>query len=127
MVTTILFPSLKLARIGVPLLVDTGADRTVLSSGDAQSLGPALNGLSAGPLLGGVGGRISTRLVDAVLLLGSSLVPLVLTIPMPDQAGPSIPSILGRDMLSRYALVIEERTDRILLLEPQEADLLNWP
>lgn len=66
-------------------------------------------------------------MVDTVLLLGSSLIPLVLTIPMPNQVGPSIPSILGRGILARYALVIEERTDRILLLEPQEADLVNWP
>jgi predicted aspartyl protease len=124
---TFLFPSLRVVRLGMQLLIDTGADRTVLSCADADGLGTTLAGFPAGPLLGGVGGRISTSLVDAVLLLGSSLIPLVLTIPMPNQAGPSIPSILGRDILSRYALVVEERTDRILLLEPREADLINWP
>jgi predicted aspartyl protease len=111
----------------VQLLIDTGADRTVLSPTDADSLGATLAGFPAGPLLGGVGGRISTSMVDTVLLLGSSLIPLVLTIPMPYRVGPSIPSILGRDILSRYALVVEERTDRIILMEPQEADLVNWP
>lgn len=38
-----------------------------------------------------------------------------------------MPSILGRDVLSRFALVMEERTNRVLLLEPEEADRVNWP
>jgi hypothetical protein len=125
---TFIFPSLNTYRLGVRLLIDTGADRTVLSLDDAQSLGAALDGFPAGTMLGGVGGRVATRLVDAVLLLGpSSLFPLVLAIPRTDRTGPSIPSILGRDILSRFALVMEERTDRVLLLAPDEADKVNWP
>jgi hypothetical protein len=38
-----------------------------------------------------------------------------------------IPSLLGRDVLSHFALFYEERTGRVLLLEPQEADLLRLP
>lgn len=38
-----------------------------------------------------------------------------------------IPSLLGRDLLSHFALLFEERTDRVLLLEPREADGLRLP
>jgi hypothetical protein len=38
-----------------------------------------------------------------------------------------IPSLLGRDILARFALVMEERTRRVLLLEPAEADALGLP
>ena len=38
-----------------------------------------------------------------------------------------IPSLLGRDILGRFALFLEERTDRVLLLTPEEADQLNLP
>lgn len=39
----------------------------------------------------------------------------------------SIPSLLGRDVLARFALFFEERTGRVLLLEPSEADALELP
>lgn len=38
-----------------------------------------------------------------------------------------IPSLLGRDILSPFALFMEERSNRVLLLEPHEADALNLP
>jgi hypothetical protein len=38
-----------------------------------------------------------------------------------------IPSLLGRDIIARFALVLEERTSRVLLLDPAEADALNLP
>jgi len=37
---------------------------------------------------------------------------------------PRIPSLLGRDILSHFALFVEERTNRVLLLEAHEADAL---
>lgn len=37
-----------------------------------------------------------------------------------------MPSVLGRDILSRFALFMEERTQRVLLLEPDEADRVTW-
>ncbi|MBA2447966.1 MAG: hypothetical protein H0V51_08075 [Chloroflexi bacterium] len=36
-----------------------------------------------------------------------------------------IPSLLGRDILSRFVLFMEERSQRVLLLEPHEADALS--
>ena len=43
----------------------------------------------------------------------------------PPDARLAIPSLLGRDILSNFALFIEERTDKVLLLEPAEADALG--
>ena len=37
---------------------------------------------------------------------------------------PRIPFLLGRDVLSHFALFLEERTNRVLLLEAYEADAL---
>jgi hypothetical protein len=45
----------------------------------------------------------------------------------PSDPLPTIPSLLGRDILSRFALFMEERTDRLFLLEPDEADALRLP
>jgi hypothetical protein len=38
-----------------------------------------------------------------------------------------LPSLLGHDVLSQFALIVEQRTDRVLLLEPAEADALHLP
>ena len=46
-----------------------------------------------------------------------------LALPVPETPHP-IPSLLGRDVLSHFALFLEERTGRVLLLEPHEADAL---
>ena len=84
---TLQFSTLGNRSIDVPLLVDSGADCTVLSPTDAAAL----------------------VVFEAT------------------EGAPSMPSILGRDVLSRFALVLEERTHRVLLLEPEEADRVNWP
>jgi hypothetical protein len=39
----------------------------------------------------------------------------------------SIPSLLGRDILAHFGLFYEERTGRVLLLDPAEADALRLP
>jgi hypothetical protein len=39
----------------------------------------------------------------------------------------AIPSLLGRDVISCFALIVDQRTQRVLLLEPEEADALNLP
>ena len=46
--------------------------------------------------------------------------------PIPGKLLP-IPSLPGRDILSRFALYMEERTGRVLLLEPAEAESLTLP
>jgi hypothetical protein len=55
--------------------------------------------------------------------------PLTLTVLTPEPSLPplTVPSLLGRDILSRFALFVEERTGGVLLLTPDEADQLNLP
>jgi len=124
---TLSFPRLENRRFALPFLIDTGADRTVLSPIDALFLGSALASFPPGPGIGGVGGRVPTLITDAVLSLDRFSVSFILTIPLPGPATPPIPTILGRDILSRFALFIEERTARVLLLEPSEADRWDLP
>ncbi len=120
------FPSLD-GRLEVPVLVDTGADRTILAPFDARRLarrfGIDFATVAQGAPSTGVGGQAPTRVVDAVLTLDAFPMSLALTILEP-QPGPlpAIPSLLGRDVLSRFALFMEERTERVLLLEPNESD-----
>lgn len=109
------------------LLIDTGADRTVLSPRSALSIGNILAAFPPGLSLRGVGGVTTTRSADVEFIMGTFSAALTLTIFSPTVGALSMPSVLGRDILSRFALVMEERTDRVLLLEPAEADLINWP
>lgn len=116
------------------LLVDTGADRTVIGPPDgsrlARVLGIALTALPMGLPSTGVGGTSSTRTIAAVLALGAFSTPVTLTIleqrslrtPLPP-----IPSLLGRDVLAHFALFLEERTQRVLLLDSPEVDALHLP
>jgi len=116
----------------VNLLVDTGADGTLLSPSDAATLRIDLAQLSPGPPSTGVGGRVSTVYAQAMLTLDGLTYQLPVRILAPrsreqQQALARIPSLLGRDILGHFALFFEERTDRVLLLTPQEADALNLP
>ena len=75
-----------------------------------------------------IGGQVArTRVVEAILTLETVALPLTLTILEPTAPLSPIPSLLGRDILARFALFLEERTSRVLLLEPAEADALNLP
>lgn len=122
-----MFPSLGSRRLAVRLLIDRGADRTVLSPDDADRLGDTLATLPAGATMRGVGGRTETRVVTAILTIGSFSTSLALTVVAPQPQPLAMPSILGRDVLSRFALFLEERTGRVFLLEPQEADQIALP
>lgn len=126
------FPTVTGRSFRVRLLVDTGADRTVLAPLDAMRLqrdfGVDISGLAVGIPSTGVGGQWGTRTIEAVLTLDTVATSLVLTILEPQTVRASaIPSLLGRDIISHFALFVEERTSRVLLLEPQEADALNLP
>ncbi|MSQ17669.1 MAG: hypothetical protein EXR54_08955 [Dehalococcoidia bacterium] len=117
----------------VPLLVDTGADRTILAPSDALRLARRF-GLNLGDLPRstpgtGVGGQVPTRVIEATLNIDSFSTSLTLTIlePISGRPLPPIPSLLGRDILSHFALFMEQRTNRVLLLDPQEADALSLP
>ena len=117
------FPALNNRLFDVEFLVDTGADRTLLSPSDARSIGIDVNALPFDVPSTGVSREpVSTRRIEAVLTVQYFSTPLTLYIPETPLA---IPSVLGRNVISRFALFMEERTDTVLLLEPQEADSLR--
>jgi predicted aspartyl protease len=122
-----------LGRSGdVHFLVDTGADGTLLSPTDALFLGVDPSRLPPGPPTTGVGGITPTVQGQATVTLDTHALTANLRILAPQTAAQSralarIPSLLGRDLLAHFALVVEQRTGRILLLEPDEADALHLP
>ena len=123
-------PDMGIAGIDVRFLIDTGADRTLLGHSDARRMsrvyGVDLTQLRTGLPFQGIGGLSTKRyMVQAVLEFDVFLTNLDLAIlePVPGQPS-SIPSLLGRDVLAHFALFMEERTNRILFLEPAEADRL---
>ncbi len=126
------FPIINRQSLEISFLVDTGADRTILSPFDASRLREQfavdLLSLPSGAPSSGVGGRAATRRIDATLQMGDFSTDLTLAIlePPPGRL-PGMPSLLGRDIISRFALYVEERTLQTLLLNPEEADALNLP
>ena len=117
-------------EMSVLFLVDTGADRSLIGDGDARrmfrrfNIDPAI--LPEGPASQGLGGVVEMRTAEATLQFGNYLITLSIDIlEPPADMRFAIPSLLGRDVLSNFALFIEERTDKVLLLEPAEADALG--
>jgi predicted aspartyl protease len=116
----------------VNLLVDTGADGTLLSPSDATKLGLDVTQLASDSSSLGVGGSVPTVHAEADLTLGGLTYRLRLRVLAPLSSAQRgalarIPSLLGRDLLSHFALFFEERTGRVLLLTPEEADTLALP
>ena len=119
-------------RLVASFLVDTGADRTILGSADSRRLRTAhriaLEDLPLGQPSAGVGGVMATRLMRVVLSINGFAIEhsLVILDPQSERI-PRVPSLLGRDIMAHFALVMEERTDTVLLLEPHEIDALSLP
>ena len=120
------FPSFDNQILETRLLVDTGADRTVLAPRDCKRLmrqfGLDFSTLATTKPGAGVGGRVKMRTLEAIMTIPPYSTPLTLTLlePEPGNISP-LPSLLGRDILSHFALFMEERTGQLLLLEPEEA------
>lgn len=100
-----------------------------MGASDASRLGVDFEDFEPGLPSTGVGGRAETRIVPTILTLDDSEFAVNLVVPVPDPGRPSspIPSILGRDVLLRYAIFIEERTERIRLLTAEEVERLHLP
>ena len=104
-------------------LIDTGADTTILFQTHAKLIGLDVANLDRGEI-GGVGGSVETRIVEATLHAQSYTKTLNIHIPQDNE---ETPSLLGRDFISAFTLIIRERDGVALLLDDDEADALNLP
>ena len=126
------FPAPINARLKVSFVVDTGADRTLLSAQVAQDLERRFNfdirSLEPDISIAGVGGLVDTRRIEATLSQGRHWIetPVLIIDAVP---GPNtVTSLLGRDFIDDYALFLERRNERVLLLDDGEAeDFVNIP
>ena len=123
-------PDLGIDGIEIPFAVDTGAERTLIGHSVAfhlsASYGIDLAGLPTGRRSLGVGGLASTRQTRVIMRIGRLRIDRDISIlePIPGRIV-GLPSLLGLDILSHFALFMEDRTNRVLLLEPAEADVLQ--
>ena len=113
----------NIGTVGVELLVDTGADRTILSPIDAASIGLDASTLDLGLRSRGIGGEISTRAVESELAIQGYSTSITLHIPEVRQP---IPSLLGRDFMANFALFMEERTGRVLFLNDEDLNAVGF-
>lgn len=125
------FPVADNRQLEVSFLVDTGADRTLLSPTEGvrlrQQLGIDLLSLPFGSPIGGVDGETQTREIDAALNIGEQSISRTLSLvePPPGQF-PTMPSLLGRDIIYQLALFMEYKTDRLLLLDESEIQHISF-
>ena len=126
------FPAPINARLRVSFVVDTGADRTLLSAQVAQELERRfdfdIRSLERDISIVGVGGMVDTRRIDATLSQGGRWIqtPILIIEAVP---GPNtVTSLLGRDFIDDYALFLQRSNERVLLLDEAEAeDFINIP
>ena len=127
---SVTMPNLGIVEIDISFAVDTGADRTLIGNRDALLLsashGVDLARLPTGRRSLGIGGLTSTRQTRVSMTAGSLHIERDIPViePVPGRIV-GLPSLLGLDILSHFALFIEDRTNRVLLLEPAEADSLQ--
>ena len=128
---TLRFPVANNQPFGISFLVDTGADRTLISPADGvrlrSELGIDILDLPFGMPIGGIGGQLETRMIDATLDIGEQPISTTLSLvePPPGQF-PTMPSLLGRDIIYQLALFMEHRTDRLLLLDESETAHISF-
>jgi predicted aspartyl protease len=103
--------------IEVDFLVDTGADRTVFIAADAEAMGLAPVG-SRDQLIG-IGGTVGSYQVAATIRFkGTRGEILNVKSHYPALTPPKIldQSILGRDILCLFALILDRRAERVWLV-----------
>ena len=133
---TLSFPALGVHDLQVEMLLDTGADATILSPRDSKKIADLVDpqpgvdpppdwdqwreNLDSGSVLAGVGGGIPTRKLRGVLSFGRGYrrnIVFQVIDPRPHQLdeAEALPSMLGRDVLRDFALLFAERLDLVAL------------
>jgi hypothetical protein len=108
---SILLKELNL-RARLPLLVDTGASNTIIMWRDVERLGIDVSKLKPEREFSGIGGLIEAKLILSTLIFRSEsgqsvkeeAEAHVVTSTCPHPRLKLLPSILGRDIINRYAL-----------------------
>ena len=114
------FPDIpRIGAADVDLLVDTGAETTILARRVAENIGLDLAILPDGGTSTGVAGVAATRMVQAEISVQDYSVTLWVRI---QESRHSVPSILGRDFSRRFALFIDEGTGRVLFFDRADID-----
>lgn len=102
-------------------LIDTGADRTVLSARVLAHLGGPSAGRPAGYALEGISGSTPFVLVEVVLeFIRDDGTPVRVRGEYAAFTDPTAieQSILGRDVLNNFDLIVSRRREEVLLLAP---------
>ena len=113
-----------IASASIEFVVDTGSDMTALSPDDANSLGLRTATLDLGQTTRGVRSTFSTKTVESRIIVQGYSTLHTLHIPDVDH---SMPSLLGRDFMRDFALFMEERTGRVLLLDQDDLESFGIP
>ncbi len=124
---TVVLPELGL-RSGVGFLIDTGAARTVIMEKDAEKLNIDYNLLSKSTIgLIGIGGTIETyeaknaSLHFVVKSGGEHTIHMerlrIARIYRTGPITPSVPSMIGRDILNKYRLEYDYRNDSVFITD----------
>lgn len=124
------FPDLDLEQ-SIELLVDSGADATTISAKDALRIGLDYADFDNFTWATGIGGRIKAFPVKAILKMDSYVKETqvdILAFWVGDEPSEEslrrelleLPSLLGRDVLEEFALVLHQQTKQVLLCTPEE-------
>jgi hypothetical protein len=121
--------------LAIWLLVDTGADRSLISPADYEKLGYTYGDFRAYADVEprGYGGVIRAKAVPAKLLLrddGGLFLQLAIDVDVvrPDPAVEGLPSILGRDVTDLFRLIIDRSVNLVALDDPEgERSPEVWP
>ncbi len=105
------------SSFSTPFLVDTGADRTVLDARTFRAL--KLPALPAAEQLAGVGGTVSSALVETrILLTRENGTAISINGPFAVFTDPEALDmcVLGRDVTNHFAVIVDRLRDGVFLL-----------
>ncbi len=127
------FPDAGNRSLVTAFLIDTGADSTMLSFDILVYIRNELGidffdlPVSEKPI-SGVGGYVRTRTIRATLTIGNYSTTMPVPIMEPPSSTPvAMPSLLGMDILQDFALFVESRNDRVMLLDAAQTEGIAFP